>query len=103
MPEAGHPDAGLIPEVPPVFQDGNRGMLPQNIPPLRNRAAVSAEGDNVRERLRVNMPYPTHQELRGMRIFRRNHQYHFIQLKIYVPIVVAEFIFKRVHVNIIFL
>ena len=91
MPEANHPDAGLIPEVPPVFQDGNREMLPQNISPPRNRATVSAEGDDVRERLRVNMPQPTDEDLRGM---RRNQQYHFIRLKIYVPIVVLEFIYK---------
>ena len=39
-------------EVPSVFHDGNRVMLPQSIPPPKNRAAVRAEGDAVREGLR---------------------------------------------------
>ena len=73
LPEADHPDAAGIPAVPPQFQDGNRGVLPQNAEVPRNRVAIRAEGDAVRERLRENMPPATPQELRRMRRIVRNH------------------------------
>ena len=71
FPEADHPDADF-PDIPPEFQDGNRGNLPQNQVPPRNRAVVRAEGEAVRDRLRLNMPEASREERTNMNRIRRN-------------------------------
>ena len=62
LPPGDNPDLEL-PPVPPEFQDGRVVVVQEP----RSRAAVRAEGDEVRERLHLNMREPTRAERRKMR------------------------------------
>ena len=62
FPLEDNPDAEF-PPIPPEWQDGNEVVVVQE---PRGRAAIRAEGDVVRDRLRQNMPGPTRAERRKM-------------------------------------